>query len=152
MQNKSSKKRKQSGLLDYEYDRVNPSEKEGAYAMETTYHTFTAREIIVEGQQVAAAAGGPARQLVCVRRGAERTADAGDKVVDLAAWKSAREEEARLEAEWYDGVDEALEQAAPAVSRPRRDHKRTVLFGGELLATLSVVGTMALLMVRILAV
>ena len=48
-------------------------------------------------------------------------------------------------------VDEALEQAAPAETRPRRDHKRAVLFGGELLATLSVVGTMALLMVRILA-
>lgn len=120
--------------------------------METTYYTFTAREIIVEGQQVAAAAGGPARQLVCVRRGAERTADAGDKVIDLAAWKSAREEETRLEAEWYDGVDEALEQAAPAAARLRRDHRRAVLFGGELLATLSVVGTMALLMVRILAV
>ena len=151
MQNKGSKKRKQSGLWDCVYDRVNPSEKEGAYAMETTYYTFTAREIVVEGQQVATAAGGPARQLLCVRRGAERAADAGDKIIDLAAWKSAREEEARLESEWYDGVDEALEQPAPAEARPRRDHKRAVLFGGELLATLSVVGTMALLMVRILA-
>ena len=119
--------------------------------METTYYTFTAREIVVEGQQVAAAAGGPARQLLCVRRGAERAADAGDKIIDLAAWKSAREEEARLESEWYDGVDEALEQPAPAEARPRRDQKRAVLCGGELLATLSVVGTMALLMVRILA-
>ena len=118
--------------------------------METTYYTFTAREIVVEGQQVATAAGGPARQLFCVRRGAERAA-AGDKIIDLAAWKFAREEEARLESEWYDGVDEALEQPAPAEARPRRDHKRAVLFGGELLATLSVVGTMALLMVRILA-
>lgn len=94
MQNRSSKKRKQSGLWDCVYDRVNPSEKEGAYAMETTYYTFTAREIVVEGQQVAAAAGGPARQLLCVRRGAERAADAGDKIIDLAAWKFAREEEA----------------------------------------------------------
>lgn len=120
--------------------------------METTYYTFTAREIIVEGRQVAAAAGEPARQLVCIRRGAERSAASGDKVIDLAAWKSAREEETRLESEWYDGVDEVLEQAGPAAARPRRDHRRAVLFGGELLATLSVVGTMALLMVRILAV
>ena len=121
--------------------------------METAYYTFTAREIIVEGRQVAAAAGAPARQLVCVRRGAERSA-AGDKVIDLAAWKSARDGEAQAEAGWYDGTDaadEAPEQTCPAVSRPRRDHRRAVLFGGELLATLSVIGAMILLMVRVLA-
>ncbi len=116
--------------------------------METTYYTLTAREIIVSGDAVANAAGAPARQLVCVRRPA--AAPERDNVIDLAAWKAAKEEESRLEAEWYDGVDQRLEQAEPAGPRPRRDHRRTVLLGGELLATLSVIGTMALLMVRIL--
>lgn len=117
--------------------------------METVYYTFTAREIIAEGAQVAAAVGAPARQLICVRRGAAPR-DTENKVIDLAAWKSAREEEARLECEWYDGVDDALEHPAIPQARPRRDHRRTVLIGGELLATLSVIGTMALLMLRIL--
>lgn len=116
--------------------------------METAYYTFTAREIIVEGAQVAAAAGAPARQLVCVRRGGEPRED-GSKVIDLAAWKSAREEEAQLERQWYDGVDEALEHPAAPQARPRRDRRRTVLIGGELLATLSVIGTMVILMLRI---
>lgn len=117
--------------------------------METTYYTLTAREIIVTGGAVANAAGAPARQLVCVRRPVTSDSPEKSNVIDLAAWKAAREEEGRLEAEWYDGVDLRLEQPAEPVRRPRRDHK--VLLGGELLATLSVVGAMLLLMVRMLA-
>lgn len=117
--------------------------------METTYYTLTAREIIVSGDAVAAAAGAPARQLVCVRGNAAVPARR-DNVVDLAAWKAAREERDRLEAEWYDGVDERLEQPAAPRPRPRREHR--VLLGGELLATLSVIGAMLLLTVRILSV
>lgn len=118
--------------------------------METTYYTLTAREIIVSGDGVSAAVGAPARQLVCVRHPVEQQAPARDNVIDLAAWKEAREEEARLEQEWYAGVDEALSAPAQSAPRPRRDHRRRVLWGGELLATLSVIGTMALLAARIL--
>lgn len=117
--------------------------------METTYYTLTAREIIVSGDAVENVSGAPARQLVCVRRPAEREEPKRDNVIDLSAWKAAREEERRLEEEWYSGVDQRLEQPAAAAPRPRRDHGRTVLVGGELLATLSVIGTMILLMARI---
>ena len=119
--------------------------------METTYYTLTAREIMVTGDAVEKVSGG-ARQLVCVRKAARPVEDAParGKVIDLAAWKADREEEARLEEEWYDGVDEALEQPVEQVRRPRRDHKRTVLIGGELLATLSVIGAMAILALRLM--
>lgn len=117
--------------------------------METTYYTFTAREIVVEGAQVAAAAGGPARQLVCVRKPVGGQEKRENNVIDLTAWKAAREEEQRLEAEWYDGVDQRLEQPAAAAPRPRREHGRRAFIGGEMLATLSVVGTMVVLMARI---
>ena len=120
--------------------------------METTYYTLTAREILVEGAAVKRASGDGARQLVCVRKAAHAVEDAParGKVIDFAAWKADREEEARLEDEWYDGVDEALEQPAEYVPRARRDHKRTVLIGGEFLATLSVVGVMAILALRLM--
>ena len=118
--------------------------------METTYYTLTAREIVVSGDAVANVSGAPARQLVCVRKPVQRTEQKRDNVIDLFAWKAAREEEQRLEEEWYEGVDERLEQPAAVVPRPRRDHGRTVLLGGEFLATLSVIGAMALLMIRIL--
>lgn len=120
--------------------------------METTYYTLTAREIMVTGDAVENVSGG-ARQLVCVRKAARAAAEeipARGKVIDFAAWKADREEEARLEEAWYDGVDEALEQPAACEPRTRRDHKRTVLIGGELLATLSVVGVMALLALRLM--
>ena len=119
--------------------------------METTYYTLTAREIMVTGDAVEKVSGG-ARQLVCVRkadRPVEETAPKG-KVIDFAAWKADREEEARLEEEWYEGVDEALEQPAAYSPRPRRDHRRTVLVGGELLATLSVIGAMVILALRLM--
>ena len=120
--------------------------------METTYYTLTAREIIVSGDAVAKAevvGGSPARQLVCVRQPAERSRKK-DNVINLADWKAAREEEQRLEDEWYDGVDERMETYVAPAPRARRDHKATVLVGGELLATLSIIGTMAILMVRLL--
>lgn len=117
--------------------------------METTYYTLTAREIIVTGDAVANVAGAPARQLVCVRKPAGKETPGKNNVIDLAAWKADREEERRLEAEWYDGVDRRLEQPAEPVRRPRWEHR--ALLAGELLATLSVIGAMLLLMVRVLA-
>lgn len=119
--------------------------------METTYYTLTAREIIVSGDAVAkaeAVGGSSARQLVCVREPAGSSRKK-DNVIDLAQWKAAREEEQRLEAEWYEGVDERMEHYVAPAPRPRRDHTTPVLVGGELLATLSVIGAMAILMVRL---
>lgn len=121
-----------------------------AFAVETAYYTLTAREVAVSGEAVANASGAPARQLVCVRKPIQREEARQDNVIDLFVWKAAREEEQRLEEEWYEGVDQRLEGPAVVVPRPRRDHGRTVLIGGELLATLSVIGAMALLMIRIL--
>ena len=119
--------------------------------METTYCTLTAREIMATGDAVEKVSGG-ARQLVCVRKAAQAVENtpARGKVIDFAAWKADREEETRLEEEWYGGVDEALEQPVAHPSRARRDHKRAVLIGGEFLATLSVVAVMAILALRLL--
>lgn len=123
--------------------------------METTYYTLTAREILVEGAAVQRASGDGARQLVCVRRAAQSVPAAEGKVIDLAAWKADREEEARLEELWYDGVDESLgeelemEYAAPA-PRARRSHKRGLT--PDLWASVSVVGVMVILAVRLLGV
>lgn len=119
--------------------------------METTYYTMTAREILAEGDGVREASGG-ARQVVCVRRDIRRPEERGaGKVIDLAAWKAHREEEARLEELWYGSEDEAAgEPAVPAAPRARREHGRRLLLGGELLATLSVVAVMAALLAQIL--
>lgn len=119
--------------------------------METTYYTLTARELLISGGAVEQASGGGARQVICVPRAGARPEKMGaGKVIDLAAWKADREETARLESEWYDGTDQRLAEPSAAEPRARRDHRRTVLVGGELLATLSVIGTMALLVVRII--
>lgn len=121
--------------------------------METTYYTLTAREILVEGAAVQRASGDSARQLVCVRKAAQPAARGEGKVIDLAAWKADREEEARLEELWYDGVDEDLgkeleaEYAAPA-PRARRSHKRGLT--PDLWASAAVVGVMVILAVRLL--
>ena len=121
--------------------------------METTYYTLTAREILVEGAAVQRASGDCARQLVCVRKTAQSAPASGGKVIDLAAWKADREEEARLEAMWYDGVDEALgedlddEYEAPA-PRTRRNHKSALNL--DLWASVGVIGVVAVLLVRVL--
>ena len=96
--------------------------------METTYYTFTAREILVSGDGVEQAVGGARR---------------------LAAWRAAREEEAAEEA-WEEDLSQVWAPAPAVQPRPRRDHRSRILFGGELLASLSVVGVMILLMIRIL--
>lgn len=120
--------------------------------METTYYTLTAREIIVTGEAVEQVSGGGARRMVCLRRGGRQKAPEKDsgKVIDMAAWKEAREEEERLEAEWYAGVDQALEEPPEVPARPRRDHRRKMLWGAELAATVSVIGAMILLMVQMI--
>ena len=121
--------------------------------METTYYTLTAREILVEGAAVQRASGDSARQLVCVRKTAHAAPAPAGKVIDLAAWKADREEEARLEELWYDGVDEALggdladeyEVPAPPV---RRSHKSALNL--DLWASVGVIGVVAVLLVRVL--
>ena len=117
--------------------------------METTYYTLTAREILVEGAAVQQASGG-ARQLVCVRKAGERPSVGGGKVIDMSAWKADREEEARLEELWYDGVDEALE-GEPVRPEPRVRKARGSALNLELWTSLAVVGVMAVLLIRIFA-
>ncbi len=115
--------------------------------METTYYSLNAREIIVSGDGVEQVSGGGARQLVCMRRPAALPRrEAQGKVIDLAAWRQARQEEQEPE-EWYDEPEEPAAQPQP---RARRDHSRTALVSAELLASLSVVGVMALLVLRVL--
>lgn len=121
--------------------------------METTFYTLTAREILVEGAAVQRASGDSARQLVCVRKTAKTAPAPAGKVIDLAAWKADREEEARLEELWYDGVDEHLgedlaeEYEVPA-PRVRRSHKSALNL--DLWASVGVIGVVAVLLVRVL--
>lgn len=117
--------------------------------METMYYTLTAREILVEGAAVQRASGDGARQLVCIRKSERTGADPAGKVIDLAAWRSDREEEARLEELWYDGVDERLtrEQETPA---PRPRSSRRCALGLDLWASAGVLGVAAVLLVRVL--
>lgn len=117
--------------------------------METTYYTLTAREILVEGAAVQRASGDSARQLVCVRKAARTVPAGGGKVIDLAAWKADREEEARLEELWYEGVDEAQEEEAAAPApRARRKHKHA--WNLELWSSVAVIGVVTVLLVRVL--
>ena len=117
--------------------------------METTYYTFTAREILVSGDGVEQAVGG-ARRLALARRPAEEALPVRrDNVIDLAACRAAREEEAAEEA-WEEDLSQVWAPAPAVQPRPRRDHRSRILYGGELLASLSVVGVMVLLVIRIL--
>jgi hypothetical protein len=121
---------------------LEPSKEREAWTMETTYYTLNAREIIVTGDAVAKASGAPERQLVWVRRKAALPERRRDNVISLADWKAAREEE--TDPEELRPVSEGREPAL------RTDRVRSALLGGEALATLSVIGAMVLLMVRIL--
>ena len=127
--------------------RRTPFSGEGDSGMETTYYTITAREIVMSGDGVRQAAGA-GRQLVCVRRaGSAQGRTAGDNVIDLSAWKAARDVRT---AETADG--EAQETSTQRrESRGRETPVRPVLFWGELLATVSVLGVAVLLMARLLA-
>lgn len=123
--------------------------------METMYYTLTAREILVEGAAMQRASGDGARQLVCVRKAAQ-SEPAGGKVIDLAAWKADREEEARLEELWYGDVaaeafDPEYEEAAASeteyVRRERRSHKAAQRL--ELISCAAVIAVMAALVIRV---
>lgn len=121
--------------------------------METIYCTLTAREILMEGAAVQRASGDSARQLVCVRKAAQSVPAQGGKVIDMAAWKADRQEEARLEELWYAGIDEdpgadLEEEYAAPVPRARRSHKSRLSM--DLWASLAVIGAMAVLAVRLL--
>ena len=120
--------------------------------MKTTYYILTAREILVSGDGVEQAAGG-ARRLVFARRpGRQGQAEKGDNVIHLADWKAARAElEPNLGLEGDgDGWTAAQAPAHPDGLRRRQNLWKRALLGGELLATLCLIGTMVLLMARIL--
>ncbi len=121
--------------------------------METTYYTLTAREILVEGAAVQRASGDGARQLVCVRKTAQTAPVPQGKVIDLAAWKADREEEARLEEQWYADVaelpeDDGVYEYEVAAPRARRNHKRELSL--DMWASVGVIGVAVVLLVRVL--
>lgn len=121
--------------------------------METTYYTLTAREILVEGAAVQRASGDGARQLVCVRKAERSAAENAGKIIDMAAWKADREEEARLEEPWYGDEDERLghefeETFAKPAPRARRTRKSVL--NPDVWASAAVIGAMAILVVRLL--
>lgn len=113
--------------------------------MKTVYYTLSARETIVEGECVASAAGGPDRRLVRMRRRAAPAPSSRDNVIDLTEWKRAREAQ--------EGPEPPAEEDVPMPPcRPAwASRRRILMIGGEAAATLSVILTMVLLMLRIAA-
>ena len=123
--------------------------------METVYYTLTARGIEVEGA-LEQAVGAP-RRVMLVRTPKAAPERHENNVVDLAAWRAAKEAETRLEeedgpfdeTEWDEAPARREEPAPRASRRVRREHAAVI--AGELLSTLAVLAVAAALLVRILA-
>lgn len=127
--------------------------------MKTAYYMLTTQDTVSLGGSLEKAAG-EEHQAVWVRQPEQRTQvrRGGDNVVDLAAWKAQKEQEALEQAGWTD-EDEAESELdwlldlneTPAVParRPRREHP--TLLRSELAATLSVVGATAAMILQFLA-
>lgn len=126
--------------------------------MKTAYYTLTTQDALSLGESLERASG-EERQTIWIRQPAQTPAPrGGNNVIDLAAWKAAREQEALEEAAWQDAwcdedepdwLLETDEAPAAPVRRPRREHP--ALLRGELAATLSVIGATAALVLRFLA-
>ncbi len=117
--------------------------------METVYYTLTAWGIEEEGA-LEQAVGAPRRVKLVRRPRAAAGEKRGDNVIDLAAWRAAREAEEDCPG-GAERDEEPVRTAAPAPRPSRRERLRSgVLFTGELLATLSVIAVAAALLVRIL--
>ncbi len=111
--------------------------------METTYFTFTAREAEASGNAVAA--GSACRRRLTYSRPA--AGKEGGEVIDLEQWRA--EHSAALPPEEAQGGGGPSELRRGG-GRHRREPLRLALQAAELLATLSVVGVMAALAVRLL--
>lgn len=111
--------------------------------METTYFTFTACEAEASGN--AMAAGSVCRRRLSYSRPA--ASRDGGKVIDLEQWRA--EHSAALPPEPGHG-DGGPSGPRRADGQRRRNPMRRVLQAAELLATLSIVGMMAALAVRLL--
>lgn len=129
--------------------------------MKTAYYTLTTQNILALDESLKKASGEECR-VTWVRQPEQPVRRGGNNVVELAAWKAAREREALETARWMDeGPDEwadeeeldrlaeAYEVPAAPARRPRREHPALPLL--ELAATLSVVGAAAALIFRVLA-
>lgn len=117
--------------------------------METTYYTFTAHEIVAEGETVAQASGDGLRRTVYLRRTAPLSEGAG-KVIDLAAWRTQDLPDETPED--YMGPEAPVEPAE--AEQPRQtaeDRRQAALMRGELAATLGVICVLAALLIRVLA-
>lgn len=111
--------------------------------METTYFTFTAREAEASGNAVAAGSG-CRRRLAYSRPAGGR---GGCKVIDLEQWRTEHNAVPPPESGRGDGGPSGSRRGG---GRHRREPMRLALQAAELLATLSVVGVMAALAVRLL--
>ncbi len=121
--------------------------------METVYYTLTARGIEVEGE-LEQAVGAP-RRVMLVRTPKAAPERHENNVVDLAAWRAAKEAEAEAAAEEHADeepwTEEPVREQAPAPRETRRTRReRTAVIAGELLSTLAVLAVAAALLVRIL--
>lgn len=127
--------------------------------MKTAYYMFATQDTVSLNGGLEKAAG-EERQALWVRQPEQRSQvrRGGDNVVDLAAWKAQKEQEALEQAGWTDEEEtedeldwqlELDETPAVPVRRPRREHP--TLLRGELAATLTVVGATAAMVLRFLA-
>lgn len=126
--------------------------------MKTAYYMLTTQEnVLPEGSLEQVSGGTP--HVTWIRQPDRQQQKGGGKVIDLAAWKAGQEP--LEDPAWPDGGEDAWYDEAPPVwpleadpvpeqpvYRVRRDH--SVLPLGELAATLSVIGAMAALMLRVL--
>ena len=108
--------------------------------METVYYTLAARRMTVMDARAAGDEG--MRRVVCLPRRNESAAPGAGKVIQMGDWlREHREEEEPCQ------EVETVPAQAPAVA-PAVSHR---LIGAEWVATLSVIGVMVLLALRILA-
>ncbi len=124
--------------------------------MESVYYTLTARGVEMEGG-LERAVGAP-RRVMLVRAPKAAPERRENNVVDLAAWRAAREAEAEAAAaaEEYGAdeepwAEEPVREAAPSPLKARRARREHIaVIAGELLSTLAVLAVTAALLVRIL--
>lgn len=128
--------------------------------MKTAYYMLTTQDALRSDHGLDKASG-EGHQAVWIRQPGQRTSRGpvgGDNVIDLAAWKAAREQEALEQAgqtDWDEAEDELdwlldLElDEAPVIParRPRREHPT---LRGELAAALSAVGATAAMVLQAL--
>ena len=109
--------------------------------METTFYTVPARRVTMSSV-APAYENAPTRELVCLSRQAPAHAGKTGQIIDFTAWKQDHDLD----------VDQPQEVLEPKAPRPagRTSGLCWLIQHGEWVATLSVIGAMLLLSLRIL--